>query len=109
MHERPTVTRWCSKESNAYIHRHFTTRAHTYTCTHTRTHTQSRKRMQATSAHSRHFSSHFRSRFPLSFSAQARLIIRSFDSRPPIHCLPRRRLFDILDCFVHPPSHPAAM
>ena len=44
MHERPTVTRWCSKESNAYIHRHFTTRAHTYTCTHTRTHTQSRKR-----------------------------------------------------------------
>ena len=40
MHERPTDTRWCSKESNAHIHRHSTTLAHTYIRTHAHTVTQ---------------------------------------------------------------------
>jgi len=38
--QRPTDTRWCSKESNAYIHRHSTTLVHAHIYTHIYTHTR---------------------------------------------------------------------
>ena len=47
--QRPTDTRWCSKESNVYIHRHSTTLVHAHIYAHTHTYTDTR--VHTASAH----------------------------------------------------------
>jgi hypothetical protein len=79
MHERPTDTRWCSKESNAHIHRHSTTLAHTYIRTHAHTVTQTHAGYECTLSS---FLVSLPVKIPSQFSAQARLVSRSFQLSP---------------------------